>query len=200
MSSILKPFILVFLLSFSVCEKSRIKRAPQGILPPITDIICGCPEPQTCPEPTTCPETPTCPEPTAPPTCPVRPQELCSDAYHSYYCAYLNECITTRFAARNASAAKDKCSSLSNENVSFGARFFPGFGVSRETMKCLSVALPPSGLHSNERLWAFIENNCMVYGIETNGKDQMTNIRDLEQVPCTGEHPFFCVGRFNDGA
>ncbi|KAL7635878.1 UNVERIFIED_CONTAM: hypothetical protein RMT77_013695 [Armadillidium vulgare] len=197
MSSMLKPFFLVFLLSFSVCEKSRIKRAPQGILPPA---LCGCTEPPTCPEPTTCPETPTCPEPPTPPTCPVRPQELCSDAYHSYYCAYLNICITTRFAARSASAAKKNCSSLSNENVSFGARFFPFFNISGDTAKCLSVALPASGLNSSEKFWAFLENGCRVYSIETNGKDQVTGTSEMDPVSCTGEHLFFCVGTFNDGA
>ncbi|KAL7635804.1 UNVERIFIED_CONTAM: hypothetical protein RMT77_013621 [Armadillidium vulgare] len=204
MSSILKPFILVFLLSFSVCEKSRIKRAPQGILPKVLDdIICGCSESPTCPQPTTCPETPTCPEPPTLPNCPENPLELCSD---TYYCASNISCITTRFAATKASVALDKCSSLSNENVTFVVGYLQA-DEDDEVLKCLSAALPASGIPSPQEFWAitrsdFEKNQCYVYNIETDGEDKVIQTNFSEQVSCKKEeYPFYCLGFFSiDGA
>ncbi|KAL7635803.1 UNVERIFIED_CONTAM: hypothetical protein RMT77_013620 [Armadillidium vulgare] len=182
MSSILQPFILVFLLSFSVCEKSRIKRAPQAQGQGIACLLCECPEPQ----------------PPTPPTCPVSPQELCSGAY---YCASTNKCITTRFAARSVSDALDKCSSLSNENVTFRIANYPIGRVTRNLAKCLSVALPASGIDSNELYWGFDRydfkrNQCYVFLIETDGKDRVFQTSHPGEVSCTEKHPFFCEGNF----
>ncbi|KAL7635876.1 UNVERIFIED_CONTAM: hypothetical protein RMT77_013693 [Armadillidium vulgare] len=230
----LKPFALIFLLCLSVCEKSRIKRVPQGIIPSVLDIICRCPKPPTCPEPPTCPVTPTSPEPltypelstcSEPPTCPetttssetstfpetptcpacpdnntcpISPQELCSGAY---YCDVYSMCITTRFAAKNAYAAIDKCSSFSNENVTFEILFSLGIGaIGSELAKCLSAALPASGIYSNETFWMINRNNfgqyeCRVFSLETDGEDQVIGRSPSTQVPCTEteEHPFFCL-------
>ncbi|KAL7635849.1 UNVERIFIED_CONTAM: hypothetical protein RMT77_013666 [Armadillidium vulgare] len=197
----LKPFALVFLLCLSVCENSRIKRAPQ-LLGTIINGICGCPEPPTCPETTTCSETSTCPvTPTCPTcpdnkTCPISGEEMCAAA-GAYYCEFNKLCITRRFAATTAAKAIQKCSNFSDENVNYSLGT-TAEANSQQAKDCLSVAFPASGVSKDELFWeGFLTNlqndECFASFMTING-DEYIEFTSRGKKDCTEEFAFFCLG------
>ncbi|RXG59500.1 hypothetical protein Avbf_11268 [Armadillidium vulgare] len=107
------------------------------------------------------------------------------------------------FHCTKASLAIDKCSSLSNENVTFEVGYFQQENKDDEILKCLSAALPASGISSPQEFWAitrsdFEKNQCYVYNIETDGEDKVIQTNFSEQVSCKKEeYPFYCLGFFS---